>query len=193
MNMNRRKAIFSILIIGGGVAASYTGFKVFDIYKTPDFNFLNKSEDLISALAEVIIPKTNTPGALETKSAAIIIQLINISTGRVEQNNFINGLKDVERYCNHKYGKVFNELSENQKYSSMIHFRDEGKNFSGILGKVKNKLVGKSFFRILKNYSTIAFCTSQKGATEALAYDQIPAKLIGCMPMTANQRAWATK
>lgn len=191
--MNRRKAIFSIFIIGGGVAASYTGFKIFDIYKTPDFHFLNSNEILISSLAEVIIPKTQTAGAFETNSGAIIIKLVNISTGRVEQNNFINGLKDVQRYCNDKYNKNFFDLSEDQKYTTMIHFRDQGKNFSGILGKVKNKLTGKSFFRILKNYTTIAFCTSQKGATEALAYDHIPAKYIGCMPLAANQRSWATK
>ncbi len=191
--MNRRKAIFSIFLIGGGVVASYTGFKLFDIYKTPDFDFLNKSESLISALAEVIIPATKTPGALETNSGAIIIRLVNVATGRIEQNNFINGLHDVQRYCDNKYGKFFNELTEEQKHSSMLYFRDEGKNFSGIMGKVKNKLTGKSFFRILKNYTTTAFCTSQKGATEALTYVHIPAKFIACMPLALNQTSWATK
>ena len=191
--MNRRKAIFSIFLIGGGVAASYTGFKIFDIYKTPDFNFLDNNKQLISDLSEVIIPKTKTPGAIEASTTNVLIQLIHISTNRIEQNNFINGLKDVQRYCNHKYGKDFSKLSEKEKFSSMIHFRDEGKNFSGILGKVKNKLTGKSFFRILKNYTTIAYCTSKEGATETLSYVHIPAKLIGCMPMAPNQKAWATK
>ena len=50
-----------------------------------------------------------------------------------------------------------------------------------------------TFFNILKQYTTIAFCTSQEGATKALAFDFIPGEYIGCMDISENQRSWATK
>ncbi len=191
--MNRRKAILSLFLIGGGTAASYSGYKWWQMHHTPDMVFLDENKDLIAELAETIIPKTDTPGAKEAMAHLTIITLIKEVSDRKTQNSFIDGLKDLKGYTESKYGKSFQSLTASEKLQVMTHFRDKGKNFSGFAGKVKNKFLGKSFFTILKEYTTIGYCTSKPGATQGLAYDYIPGKYISCIPMTPNQKAWATK
>lgn len=191
--MNRRKAIYSILVLGGGAVATYTGFKYYNISKEPDLAYLDLNAALIDELSGVIIPTTNTPGARDVQAYKQIIKLVKDVADVKAQNNFIDGLKDLSNYTDNKFNTPFSKLNDNQKKQVVRHFYEDGKNFSGKLGKARNKLLGKSFFDILREYTTIAFCTSQKGATEALAYNYIPGKYQSCIPLQKGQSSWATK
>ncbi|RYF85938.1 MAG: gluconate 2-dehydrogenase subunit 3 family protein [Chitinophagaceae bacterium] len=191
--MNRKKAIFSMFVLGGGVAATYSGYKFYSISRQPDFAFLENNILLIAELAETLIPATDTPGARDVQAELAIVSLIKKAADKKTQNNFIEGLKDVNGFANDQYDKEFTQLTKPQKQEVVSHFARRGKNFSGLLGKARNKLLGKSFFDILKYYTTVAYCTSRKGATQALAYDYVPGKYQGCIPLTAGQKSWATK
>lgn len=190
--MKRKTAIFSIAALGAGVAATFSGYKWYSIHKTPDINYLDAHQQLIDHLTEIIIPSTHTPGARNAMAFETVIRLMK-NAGRITQNNFIDGLKSVQSYCSDESGKTFIELSKEQQIKVVTHFQKEGRNYSGKLGKIKNKLFGKSFFHILKEYTTIAYCTSEAGATQALAYDYIPGKYESCIPLQPGQRSWATK
>ena len=191
--MNRRKAILSIFLIGGGATAGFSGYKWYSIHKTPDISFLDAHQALIADLADTIIPATDTPGAKEAMAHITIISLIKETADRKTKNIFIDGLKDVESYASGHYSKSFSALTATQQQETVAHFRDQGRNYGGIIGKIKNKFVGKSFFHILKEYTTIAFCTSKTGATQTLAYDFIPGAYRSCVPLTPGQKSWATK
>ncbi|HSZ34812.1 MAG TPA: gluconate 2-dehydrogenase subunit 3 family protein [Puia sp.] len=191
--MNRKNAILSIFCLTGGVVATYSGWEWYVLYKTPDFRYLDENKDLIADLSEIIIPRTNTPGAKDAKVQETIIALIKNTGDRKTQNNFIEGLKSVESYSLSIFKNPFILLSTPQQNEVLMHFFKKSKNFSGNLGKAKNKILGKSFFEILKYYCTVAFCTSEPGATGALSYDYIPGKYNGCMQVSADQRSWATK
>jgi Gluconate 2-dehydrogenase subunit 3 len=191
--MNRRKAILSIFLLGGGATAVFTGYKWYGIHKKPDLSFLDAHQALVADLAETIIPATDTPGAKQAMVHLTVISMIKEVADRKTKNIFIDGLKDVEHYSNSHFSNSFSELTATQQIEVVGHFRDEGKNYSGTIGKIKNKFAGKSFFHILKEYSTIAFCTSKNGATKTLAYDFIPGKFEPCLQMTPGQKSWATK
>jgi hypothetical protein len=191
--MNRKKAILSLFLIGGGATAGFSGYKWFSIHKRPDIGFLDMHQALVADLAETIIPATDTPGAKAAMVHITLISLIKQTADRKTQNIFIDGLKAVESYASDHYNKSFSGLPAGQQQEIVGHFRDEGKNYGGMIGKLKNKFIGKSFFHILKEYSTISFCTSKSGATQTLAYDFIPGAYRACVPMTAGQKSWATK
>ena len=70
---------------------------------------------------------------------------------------------------------------------------EKGKPFPGIVGKVEKRLAGESFFTVLKKYTVLGYCTSEAGVTKALAYDYIPGKYVGDMPLAPGQKAWATQ
>jgi hypothetical protein len=191
--MNRRKAILSIFFIGGGATAGFSGYKWYSIHKTADILFLENNKALIADLAETIIPATDTPGAKAAMVHVTVISMIKAVADRKTKNIFIDGLKEVEQYTAGNYHKSFTALSPVQQREVVDYFREKGKNYAGIIGKIKNKFMGKSFFHILKEYTTTAFCTSKPGATQTLAYDFIPGKYNACMPMARGQHSWATK
>jgi len=191
--MNRKKAILSLFLIGGGAGAGFSGYKWFSIHKTPDLVFLDNNKALVADLAEAIIPATDTPGAKEAMAHLTVIFLIKETADRKTKNIFIDGLKEAEQYAYANFNQPFTGLSAAQQQGVVSHFREKGKNYGGIMGKIKNKFMGKSFFHVLKEYTTIAFCTSKTGATQTLAYDFIPGKYNACMPMPPGQKSWATK
>jgi hypothetical protein len=49
------------------------------------------------------------------------------------------------------------------------------------------------FVKTLKELVVLGYATSKIGATQALAYDHVPGRYRGCVPLTAGQRTWATR
>lgn len=191
--MNRRKAVFSILLGGGGAVAAFSGYKWMRMQRSPDLSFLDNHQNMIADLAEVIIPRTDTPGAKEAGVGGFIIHMVKNICDRKTQNNFIDGLKDMEAYTSDNYGRRFSDLSAADQQKIVEHFRQKGMRSRGLVGKVQNKFLGKSFFTTLKEATVIGYCSSRQGATQELAYDFIPGGYTGCMPAAPNQKAWATK
>lgn len=191
--MNRRKAIYSLMLLGAGSVATYTGYKIYQVNKKPNLMFLDEHVDLIAALTENIIPRTDTPGAIDTGSPAILIAMIKNNADRKTQNNFIDGLKELLHYSTDKNDQSFATLPFATQQQIVKVFYEKGKNYAGKSGKVKNKILGKSFFEILKQYTSIAYCTSKEGASIGLAYDYIPGKFEGCVPLRPGQKSWSTK
>jgi hypothetical protein len=190
--MNRRKAMARILLIAGGSMAAYSGYKWWDWNKRPDIVYLEQNKDLIAALAETIIPATDSPGAKEAGVQEYIIMMVKDCTEKKSQNKFIDGLKELEHYCSSSFSKTFQQCSTQQQQQTLNHFEERGKSYNGIIGKVENRFFGKSFFATLKSYAVEGYCTSEAGATKGLAYLYIPGKFIGCMPLQPGQKSWAT-
>jgi len=190
--MNRREAITRIMLGGAGLAVAFGGYNWYEIAKSPDVAYVTNNRELLAALAETIIPATDTPGAREAGVADFIIMMIRECTDRKNQNKFIDGLKDLQTYSRSKYGKDYQHCSAAEQETVLTHFEQRDKPYSGIMGKVQNRYLGKSFFTILKEYTVEGYCTSEAGATKGLAYVNVPGSFKGCMPMTPGQKAWAT-
>src|ERR1700729_2435688 len=105
--MRRRKAIARILLIGTGAIATYSGYKLYDWNKGPDIGYLEKHKNLIAALAETIIPTTTLPGAKEAGVDEFIIIMVKDCVERKAQNKFIDGLKELERYCSSSFDRPY--------------------------------------------------------------------------------------
>ena len=190
--MNRRQAILRITLAGAGTATAVVGYKWYEIKKAPDLSVLDKHRDLIAELAETIIPATDSPGAKDAGVHDFIIMMIKECSERKIQNKFINGLQDLQGFCLINYGSLYQNCSLNDQESVLRHFEKKGKPFGGIVGKVQNKFLGKSFFATLKQYTVEGYCTSQTGATKGLAYVLVPGNYQGCIPLTKGQKGWAT-
>jgi hypothetical protein len=191
--MKRRTAIGRLSLLVGGAAVSFTGIKVFQLYKHPNFQVLDENRVLLSELAETIIPKTDSPGAMEAGVGAFIAKMIRDCTPKNSQNNFIEGLEDLGAYSQSKFSRSFQQCAPQEKKAILSHFEEQGRPYSGIAGKIQRQVTGDSFFTTLKKYTVIGYCTSMQGATMALQYDYIPGKYIGSVPMKPGQRAWATQ
>lgn len=191
--MNRRKAISLAALTGAGVAIAGGGFTWWSFAHTPDLAYLSENHALLDALSETIIPTGDTPGAKETGVTDFIIRMIRACTPRKEQNTFISGLKDLQSYCRRHHGLPYEQCDPNRQTAVLSTFEQKGKPYSGIAGKLQNRLAGRSFFTILKDYTINGYCTSQAGATRGLAYVNTPGAYAPCTPLKPGQKAWATQ
>jgi hypothetical protein len=191
--MNRRKAIGSILLLAGAGAAIITGVKLRALYRTPDLKKLYTHKELITELAETIIPATDTPGAKAANVAPFIISMIEDCTPQKEQNKFLNGLEDVEEYAHAKYNRSFIDCSQQERNVIADYFEKRDRSYKGIAGKVSHKLLGDSFFTILKKYTVMGYCNSLEGVTKGLAYDYVPGRYEGSVTLRSGQKCWATE
>ncbi len=189
--MNRRTAIKRIFILGGASAISYLGFRSYNIYKTPDLKILDKHKDLIAHLAETIIPKTQSPGAMEAGVGNFIDHMVKNAANTQTQNNFLEGLEDLVDWTQQQFNKSFMFCSQQEKIAVLTHFEEKGKSPGGFIGKVEAKLLGDSFFSTLKKFTVIGYCTSMEGVTNGLAYDYIPGKFRSIIKLEPGQKSWA--
>lgn len=192
--MNRRKAISRILFagVGGGLIAS--GYKWYDWNKTPDISFVKQNEEMITALAATIIPATqDSPGAREAGIAPFIIKMLEDCTDIKSKNKFIDGLKELKAYSLSKYSKSYEHCSEEEQYAMLKQVEKRDKPWLGLMGKVQNRFLGRSFFTTLKHYTVEGYATSWLGATKAFVYVPVPGSYRGCIPLQPGQRSWASK
>ncbi len=190
--MNRRKALLRISLTGVGIAAAAGGYKWYSIVKTPDLSYAGNNKELISALAETILPATDTPGAREAGVDDFILKMLGHCMGRKEQNTFIEGLKDVQSHCQSRYGRVYQHCTPEQQEETMAALEKNSQPPAGTVGKIRLRLLGRPFFTILKEYTVEGYCTSRPGATRGLSYVYIPGSFHGCIPLQPGQKSWAT-
>ena len=190
--MKRRKAIAGIFALTAIGAASYAGWNLYGVTKNPQLKTLDDYTDMLADLVEIIIPSTDTPGAKSVGVQHYVVLIIKEATGKKDQNNFINGLNDFRAYCLSNYGEVYEKCAHIDKIKALDHFEKKA-SYRGIIGKVKNKFFGKSFFSLLKDLTVEGYCTSEIGATQHLAYQYVPGEYNACMDINENQKTWATK
>lgn len=190
--MNRKKAIYRIALISGGLAGIIGGVKTYDLFKTPNLGRLTALQPLIDELTEAIIPAGDTPGAKEAKVGVFVTLMIKDCTGRRAQNNFIEGLDDLVFYCVNRYGRSFGLCDSEEKEAVLLHFERKATFNNRYISKAREYLLGQSFFTTLKKYTVLGYCTSNPGATKALRYDHIPGQYQGCIALN-NKPAWATQ
>jgi Gluconate 2-dehydrogenase subunit 3 len=189
--MKRRKALLGISLLAGS-AFAYVGFKWLKINSVPDFDYLKGNKRLLAALADTIIPKSDSPSASECNVHEFIIKMVIESTEARTQNNFMSGLVDLEEYSVDTFGKSFIDCSSQDKNQVLAQFSDRDKTKPGIIGKVQKKILGKPFFETLREYTVVGYFTSEQGATQALRYSLVPSRYEACVPYSAGEKAWAT-
>jgi hypothetical protein len=191
-SMKRRKAI-KLILLGSAAATSLISYNWLDRIKSMDINYLNDKQELLAELAGTIIPETDTPGARAAKAEAFILRMLRDCTDMRSLTNFIIGLQELEEFSLSTYQHPFSFCTASQKEAILKEFEERARSYAGILGKIENKLMGRPFFVLLKNYTVMGFCTSRLGATRALKYEAIPGRFENVGPQESFPRSWATK
>lgn len=147
----------------------------------PSFEFLTPHEGAtVTALAEAIIPETDTPGATGAGVPAFIDLLVGEWYDDDAGEAFREGLRDVDARSRQSHGTDFIEI--------------DGQSQAAVLGEMEaeaNRLRGSDaqpFFRTLKWLTLFGYYTSEVGAVQALNYTMIPGRFDGCVPLVPTER-----
>jgi len=190
--MNRRTAIITGLLAGGIGTSLYSILNWWKFYP-PDLLILTTEKDLIAELAEVIIPRTDTPGAKDSGVQYFIIKAVRDCLEPKDQRNFINGIADLKKYTQKNYAKEFIKCNTREKEEIVAYFASSTDSMNSFMKRVRKKIIGDTFFSILKQYTVVGYCTSLPGATIGMNYESVPSRYESCIPLQKLQKSWATK
>ena len=194
--MDRREAIKrTAWIMGGAVSASAMMgvLKGCKAKPTLDWKPVFLSEDqgiLVSQVAEIIIPKTDTPGAKETGVPGFIDLMVKDCYTKEEQERFMSGLQSFEEACKQAHGDSFNSLEPETQTTFVTSVHNE----AVAAQKGDNKPEHRPFILTMKELTMLGFFTSEAGATQVLQYVAVPGAYKGCIPVSeaGNGKTWAT-
>jgi hypothetical protein len=137
---------------------------------------------LTGVLAELILPQTDTPGALAVGAHRTVDHLLKACVLEPEQVAFRAGLARIEVVAQSQGGKRFGALPQARQVA-LLHAIDNG--------AAPFTDDDRRFFRQLKGYVTFAYYTSEAGASRELAYLPIPGGFTGNVKLTRSTRTWA--
>jgi hypothetical protein len=167
---------------------------------------------IIAELAEIIIPRTDTPGAQDVGVPRFIESMLQDAFSSEEQRSFMSGLQDFDAAAQRASGKPFLKLSQPQRvaFAQSVHdgvvaeaqaqqqkqrgsrkVEEDGTMPVGQLRSIKKQLRShgyaqrsvRPFILTMKELTLLGFFTSEVGATQILQYLPVPGSLRSCMPL----------
>jgi hypothetical protein len=137
---------------------------------------------LTAVLADLIIPRTDTPGAFDVGAHRTIDHMLKVCALAPVQNEFRAGLARIDSVAMANGGKRFTALPP-ARQTALLQALDTG---SAPFGATDGR-----FFGLLKGYVAFAYYTSEAGATRELAYLPVPGGFKGDVMLTPSTRTWA--
>lgn len=192
--MNRRQAIErTALILGYAVSAPAIMGVLKGCKAAPELAFqpvflTQDQAALVSEVAEIIIPKTDTPGAKDTGVPGFIDLMVKDVYSKDDQDKFLAGLKAFDEEAKKTHGDAFLDLEpeQQQQYVKAAH--------DAAIKEAKGQGRGgdRPFILMMKELTLLGFFTSEPGATQVLQYEAVPGAYHGCLPLAEVGKTWAT-
>ena len=194
--MDRREALRRTAILMGGVVSAPAIMGVLKGCATktgvdwkPEF-LAEDQASIVTEVAEIIIPRTETPGAKDVGVPSFIDQMLKEVYAKEDQDFFLNGMKEFNEGSKAEFGDEFSDLDEEDQtaYVKKVHAAAvEAENTT-------NPAPKRPFILMMKELTMLGYFTSEPGATQVLQYVPVPGAYKGCIPVSeaGNGKAWAT-
>ena len=140
----------------------------------------------LEAVAEQIVPATDSPGARGAGVPAFIDRTLKSWSDPVDADRIKAGLTKLDADARAANGAAFAALTGPQQAALLARYDAEAATARRQVPPAPH------FFASLKELVTIASFTSKPGATIALRYDPVPGDYHGCVPLSQIGRGWAT-
>lgn len=190
--MTRRKAIIAILIGSLTALMGWWSFCKARLFKASTHS-ISDFRVLIEDVAEIILPRTSTPGAKDAKVGSYIVNVVEYCFSEKDRKTVLDGLNGVEQYCQSHYQLGFSRCSTKAKIDCLKAFETKSIYSSTFIHKIRNVVFGRSFLDLFKWLTVSGYSQSEFGATKGFAYEHTPNQYISCVPYKPGQKSWATK
>ncbi|HJO05659.1 MAG TPA: gluconate 2-dehydrogenase subunit 3 family protein [Acidobacteriota bacterium] len=144
----------------------------------------------IGALAEIIIPATDTPGARPAGVTEFIDTLLADWMPEDERNAFLAGLEMLEARARRELGAAFAECSEDQQVElataldaevAALLAADRAAPYDAYDEEHRPERTAPGhFFYQMKRWTLVGYYTSEVGMTQELRYDFLPGEWDPC-------------
>ncbi|MEX2231024.1 MAG: gluconate 2-dehydrogenase subunit 3 family protein [Cyclobacteriaceae bacterium] len=194
--MDRREALKRTALLMGGVVSAPAIMGVLKgCTAKPGIDwkpvFLNEDQaSVVTQVAEIIIPRTDTPGAKDVGVPGFIDKMLKEVYSGEDQKFFTDGLLAFNEEAKKQYGDDFAELDEEDQTALVKKIHDEAVETE----QTTNPEPKRPFILMMKELTMLGFFTSEPGATQVLQYVPVPGAYKGCIPLSeaGNGKTWAT-
>jgi hypothetical protein len=142
--------------------------------------------DLLDDVAETILPRTDTPGALDAAVGQFIARYSTACYPPERIEVLEAGLRDIEAQMRSLHGTGFLKASQEAKTSLLITIDRQAK------AHAAQKAAGDTphYFTLIKQLTLLGFFTSEPGETRVVRYRPVPGRYQGCIPYK-GEAFWA--
>ena len=202
--MNRRELLQHVaLLMGGTISAPAVLGLLSGCSPKPGASwqpqFLSKEEGaIVENIAELIVPRTSTPGARDVGVPAFIDVILKDAYPSEDQARFVSGLKEFESQAQSAHGKPFLKLPQAQRLAFLQDIHDRAAVAERDLQQDHDMPAAerkRPFVLMMKELTLLGFFSSQAGATQVLQYVAVPGGFQACIPVAqaGNGKTWATE
>jgi hypothetical protein len=182
--MDRRELLkVMALTLGGSVALPESAFaKLAEPLDPSTLKFFSATQrELVAALAETIIPKTDTPGAIDAGVPAWLELLVQDCLDAADQKIIAEGLATVETRSAETFKKPFAQLTVEERIQLLTAMEKEAKQAGN----------SKAFIRQFKELTKFTFVNSEVGATQAFEFNLVPGRWDPAADLKPGQKAYS--
>lgn len=137
---------------------------------------------ILYSLCETILPKTDTPSAVEVGCHEFVPHQLQHCHSKQQQDNCVEIINAVDRQANGAFGKSFSLLTADQQQQLLVSFE----------GTELSTQTEKSQFTFLKALIVFGYFTSEVGATQVLTYQAVPGGFKGSIPIDSETKSWGS-
>lgn len=197
--MNRREILkIAATLLGAGLSGSLSQNVIAGLLPTDrpaKAVFDERTRRMVAILAELIIPKTDTPGAIEAGAPAFIEMMVGDWFYDGERRIFFDGLAALDGFCREKYGRDFLACDDAQRTEALKDAEKQAAAYksSAPMFDISQKFVDQDtpFFTKLKELTVVGYFTSEVGAKQALSYNPMPMRYDGDVDFKDVGREWS--
>jgi len=143
----------------------------------------------VKTMAELIIPRTETPGATDIGAADFVDLMLTEWCEESDRSRFLAGINDVDFWATKHFAKNFIECSATQQGEILSRLGAEmteenhGGRTPALIGRGAKP--AQNFYAMLRQLTLTAYYTSEAGATKELHFELIPGMYEGCSHVPA--------
>jgi hypothetical protein len=134
----------------------------------------------VTAVADRIIPATDTPGATAARVNEFADLLLAEWVPEERRTHFLAGLADLDARARAAFGKDFVDGAESDQVRLLTLLEDEAFRLKDQPGAHP-----EPFFRMIKWVTMYGYYTSEIGARQELHFEIVPGRYLPCTPLGA--------
>jgi hypothetical protein len=177
--INRRAMLLgAVFLVGGAVALTRFGRNSAD-RAGPSTDLTAEQFALLEQVCDVIIPATDTPGAIDAGVPAFIRQMLQAWGSPKSHAEMVGVLEGIEKQAWSRLGAAFLELPPERRLDVISAIDADGVNR-------RDPAYGKFKYLVL-----VGYYQSEIGATQELRFELVPGAWRSCVPLSEIGRASA--
>ncbi len=143
-----------------------------------------------TAMAELILPRTETPGATDVGATEFIDLMLTEWYDEQDRTRFLNGLTDVDLRAKALFGKNFVDGSPDQQAEilSWLGQKMTAEAEASLRPRGSSSpALSTNFYFMFRRMTLTAYYTSEAGATTALHFQMIPDSHAECAEASSEK------